>query len=245
MSAIGAPTPPARKSGIVGWIKRNKVLAGGAAVGASVLILSRSGSSSGDASGGSGIIDAEGNQATVSDGPVQLVPVSAPASEGSTDTDFTDTGTDNQAVDDTSGNVEPGTTVIVNVPQPTVALPANSPTPASTAGQGVTVSGKFFPGATSSVRTGVNRNQYGDYQVWKITFPGRAEYWWHYVKQGNWTGPHTGSHGDDVQNAAAQANAKAAAADAAKAKAAAAAAAAKNKAAAEAKQKAAAKKKKK
>jgi hypothetical protein len=196
MTALGAPMAP-RSGGnkISAWIKRNKLLAGAAVAGGGVLLLS--------SKGGSGGGNVSGVDGTVSDGPIQLVPVSAPASEGSTDyTDFPNVDpppVEDQPVTDTPDTADPGDTIVGNVPTPTTNVPTpTTPTP-TPAAQGVNIHGKVFAGATSYRITGSGNNvggaSAGRYTIYSISFPGKTEHWWYYTtgnRAGTWTGPHSG-----------------------------------------------------
>lgn len=188
MSAGPLASPPLQRGGnkISSFIKRNKLLVGAGAVGGGVLLLSNRGSGESDGQ----IIDSEGNEGFVSDGPVQLVPVAGAPSEGSDDFDIEPN--DDQPISDEIVEPEPGTTVIVNVPANTTGAgaPVNPP---KSAGSGVTINGRFFAGAKSHRIVGTQRAGGDTYQIHLIDFPGRNEYWWFYTggpNRGRWTGPH-------------------------------------------------------
>lgn len=96
------------------------------------------------------------------------------------------------------GGGAPVTTVADHLPATPVvtAAPAAPPVqtpPAPAAPVGVTIAGKFFPGAVSHHMQGGGTNKYGQYNIHIVVYPRRSETWWHYSRgpsAGKWTGPH-------------------------------------------------------
>lgn len=90
-----------------------------------------------------------------------------------------------------------------SAPQPTTGggssapAPAAAPTPSTGGGaapaqpSGQQVGDKFFPGAIGHTMNGGGKNEYGQYVIHIISYPGgRKETWWHYTSgksAGKWT----------------------------------------------------------
>lgn len=217
--AVDTTPPPtgARGSskGLSGWVKKNKLAAGGIAAGAGFLFLSKKGDSGG---GGSTLVSDSGpatsplsdvsnygpNESTGDGGGEQGTGTGLPTDPGTTTTPD-DLG---DAPDPADAAPTPITVVVQSperpeAPDPGPSTPTPSFTETATTQQGVTLAGHFFPGATGSTMTGSGSNQYGKYMVHRVAFPGRMEYWWHYTSgsaSGKWTGPHSvGEHTTNVQ----------------------------------------------
>lgn len=176
---------------ITEWIKRNKLLAAAAGLGGGILFLSKA--------GGESVSGSSADDATITRG--LITPVTGSPSEDS------ELPNDSEGEFPPEAGFPPEPEFPAEPPLPLEPEPAAIPEPAfepevstaapvAAAAGGLTIAGKDFPGATGRTQTGSGKNEFGSYSIWRITFPGRTETWWHYYSgsaNGKWTGPHNGN----------------------------------------------------